>query len=252
MLGRHMGTTVIIPSRYGSSRFDGKPLSTIMGKPMIQHVYERCMKAENVDDVIVATDDKRIKDFVLSFGGKAVMTSDDNRSGTDRVAETAETVGLGDNEIIINIQGDQPLISPECIKEVANPFFFEKNIEMSTLAYAIVREEEIRDPKDVKVTFDNNGFALYFSRSPIPFDRDGGSSFPMYKHLGVYAYTYGFLKKFRCLAEGKLEKIEKLEQLRALEHGYKIKIVITEYDSPEVDYPGDIPRIEELLTNGAA
>lgn len=246
-----MGTTVIIPSRYGSTRFDGKPLSKIMGKPMIQHVFERCMNAANVDDVIVATDDKRITDVVKSFGGRAVMTSDDNRSGTDRVAEAAEMVGLGDEEIIINIQGDQPLISPEGIKEVADPFYSEKNIEMSTLAYAIIREEEITNPKDVKVTIDNNGFALYFSRSPIPFDRDGDSSFPTYKHLGVYAYTYRFLKKFRCLPEGNLEKIEKLEQLRALEHGYKIKIVITKHDSPEVDYPGDIPRIEALLTNGA-
>jgi len=246
-----MGTTVIIPSRYGSSRFDGKPLSRIMGKPMIQHVYERCKKAENIDAVIVATDDKRITDAVLSFGGKAVMTSDDNRSGTDRVAETAEMVGLDDNEIIINIQGDQPLISPQCLQEVVRPFQSEMHISMTTLAYEIVREEEITNPKDVKVTFDNSGFALYFSRSPIPFDRDGGSTFPVYKHLGVYAYTYRFLKQFRALKEGRLESIERLEQLRALEHGHKIKIVVTEHDSPEVDYPGDIPRIEELLMQGS-
>ncbi|MBW1894086.1 MAG: 3-deoxy-manno-octulosonate cytidylyltransferase [Deltaproteobacteria bacterium] len=245
-----MSTTVIIPSRYGSTRFDGKPLSKIAGKIMIQHVYERCMKAEKVDDVIVATDDMRIVDAVERFGGKAVMTSNDNRSGTDRVAEAAEKICL-DDDIIINIQGDQPLINPECINEVAGPFFSELDVEMSTLAYAITREEEIKNPKDVKITFDNNGFALYFSRSPIPFDRDGDISFDTYKHLGVYAYTYRFLKKFRCLPEGKLETIEKLEQLRALEHGHRIRAVVTRYDSPEVDLPEDISRIEDLLKNDA-
>jgi len=218
---------------------------------MIQHVYERCMKAERVDDVIVATDDKRIVDAVERFGGKAVMTSDDNRSGTDRVAEAAEKIGLDDDDIIINIQGDQPLIDSECINEVTEPFFSEPDVEMSTLAYAITRKEEIENPKDVKVTFDNNGFALYFSRSPIPFDRDGDSSFDTYKHLGVYAYTYRFLKEFRCLPEGKLETIEKLEQLRALEHGHRIRVVVTGYDSPEVDLPEDISRIEGLLKNDA-
>ena len=245
-----MGTTAIIPSRYGSSRFDGKPLADIMGKPMIQHVYERCMKADNIDAVIVATDDERITEAVLSFGGRAVMTTDDNRSGTDRVAETAEHIGLGDDDIIINIQGDQPLISPRCLQEVTAPLMTGADICMTTLAFEIVREEEITNPKDVKVTFDNSGFALYFSRSPIPYDRDGDSGFPVYKHLGVYAYSHRFLKKFKNLTEGRLERVEKLEQLRALEHGYRIKVVITEYDSPEVDYPEDIRRIEDMLMHG--
>jgi 3-deoxy-manno-octulosonate cytidylyltransferase (CMP-KDO synthetase) len=214
---------------------------------MIQHVYERCMKADSIDAVIVATDDKRIAEAVVSFGGRAVMTTDDNRSGTDRVAETAEHIGLGDNDIIINIQGDQPLISPRCLQEVTRPLMVETDICMTTLVYEIDREEEITNPRDVKVTFDNSGFALYFSRSPIPYDRDGDSGFPVYKHLGVYAYSYRFLKRFKELAEGRLERVEKLEQLRALEHGYKIKVVITEHDSPEVDYPGDIQRIEDML-----
>lgn len=243
-----MGTTVIIPSRYGSTRFDGKPLMPIAGKPMIQHVYERCVKADIADDVIVATDNKRIADEVRRFGGRAVLTSVENRSGTDRAAEAAAKIGLRDDDIIVNIQGDQPLVDPECINEVVEPFFTESRVDMSTLAFAITRKEEITSPKDVKVVFDDNGFALYFSRSPIPYDRDGGRVFDTYKHLGVYAYTFRFLEAFRNLPEGRLESIEKLEQLRALEHGHRIKVVMTTHDSPEVDLPEDVERIEGMLT----
>ncbi len=242
-----MKIAVIIPSRYGSTRFDGKPLARIAGRPMIQMVYERAMQAEKVSEVVVATDDRRIIDAVERFGGRAVMTSEANRSGTDRVAEAAEKIGLGPDDIVINIQGDQPLIRPECLDDVVAPFFTDSGLEMSTLAFAIIRQEEITNPKDVKVTFDNNGYALYFSRSTIPFDRDGDSRFDTYKHLGIYAYTRRFLEEFRSLPEGRLEKIEKLEQLRAMEHGYRIKVVVTAYDSPEVDLPEDIARIEKLL-----
>ncbi|MBA4366439.1 MAG: 3-deoxy-manno-octulosonate cytidylyltransferase [Desulfobacterium sp.] len=238
---------VVIPARYASTRFEGKPLALICGKPMIQNVYEGAMRARKVTEVVVATDDQRIMDAVIGFGGKAVMTSESNRSGTDRVAEAAEKIGLELDDIIVNIQGDQPLIDPRCIDEVVEPFFTESDLGMSTLAFAIVQEDEITNPKDVKVTFDNNGYALYFSRSTIPFDRDGDSSFDVYKHLGVYAYTRRFLEMFRSLPQGRLEKIEKLEQLRALEYGHRIKVVVTSYDSPEVDLPEDIKRIESRM-----
>ncbi len=242
-----MEIAVIIPSRYGSTRFDGKPLRSIAGKPMIQRVYEKAKQAKNVNHVVVATDDQRIVQAVENFGGQAVMTQKENRSGTDRVAEAGEIIGLEPNDIIVNIQGDQPLINPRCIDQVVEPFLSEPDLGMSTLAFAIVNEDEKTNPKDVKVTFDNNGYALYFSRSPIPFCRDSDIEFNIYKHLGVYAYTIKFLETFQALPEGKLEVIEKLEQLRALEFGLKIKVVVTEYDSPEVDLPEDITRIEQIL-----
>ena len=242
-----MKTVVIIPARYKSSRFEGKPLALIAGKPMIRRVYERSMSAEHVTDVVVATDDQRIMDVVSGFGGKAVMTSGKNRSGTDRAGEAAAVLGMAPEDIIINVQGDQPLLDPRCLDQLVKPFSSEKDVEMSTLAFKIKDPGEITNPKDVKLVFDRNGWALYFSRSPIPFGRDGGERFDTYKHLGVYAYTRRFLDKFRSLPEGTLERIEKLEQLRVLEHGYRIRVVVTEYDSPEVDLPGDIPRIEKKL-----
>lgn len=243
----YMKIAVIIPSRYGSTRFEGKPLAFIAGKSMIQRVYESARRAESITDVVVATDDQRIFDAVRNFGGNALMTSAENRSGTDRVAEAAEKMGLDPNDIIINVQGDQPLIDPRCLDELVKPFFIDPDLEMSTLAFKIVNKEEITNPKDVKVTFDSKGSALYFSRSPIPYGRDSSIGFDTYKHLGVYAYKKRFLEVFRKLPEGRLERIEKLEQLRALEYGYKIRVVVTEYDSPEVDLPEDIPRIEKLL-----
>jgi len=237
----------IIPARYKSNRFEGKPLAEICGKPMIQHVYERCREASQVDGVLVATDDRRIVDAVAAFGGEAVMTSDKNRSGTDRIAEAAALIGLGMDDIVINVQGDQPLMDSRCLDQLVAPFFAEPGLEMSTLAYKIVRVREITDPKDVKVTFDNRGYALYFSRASIPLAREPGTRHDTFKHLGFYAYTRKFLETFKTLEEGTLESVEKLEQLRALEHGHRIKVVVTEYDSPEVDLPEDIPRIEQLL-----
>lgn len=242
-----MKIVVIIPSRYGSTRFEGKPIASIAGKPMIQWVYERAKQSGIVTDVVVATDDRRIFDIVEGFGGSGVMTSSENRTGTDRVAEAADKMGLKVDDIVVNVQGDQPLLDPRSIDELVNPFFSDSDLEMSTLAFRIVRKDEITNPKDVKVTFDNSGYALYFSRSPIPFGRDPGIYFDTYKHLGVYAYTRHFLEVFRTLPEGKLEIIEKLEQLRAIEYGHRIYVVVTEYDSPEVDLPGDIVRIEKLL-----
>ena len=242
-----MKIVVIIPARYGSTRFTGKPLMLFKGKPMIQQVYERVSLSNIVTDVVVATDDQRIFDAVMGFGGNAVMTSKKNRSGTDRVAEAAEKMGLDLEDIVVNIQGDQPRVHLQHLQDVVSPFRGEPDVEMSTLAYKIVKKDEITNPKDCKVTFDNRGYALYFSRSPIPCARDAGTIYDTYKHLGIYAYTRRFLETFRNLPEGKLETIEKLEQLRAIECGYKIKVVITEYDSPEVDHPEDITRIEGLI-----
>ena len=241
-----MKIAVIIPARYESTRFPGKPLALYKGKPMIQQVYERVSLSDVVTDVTVATDDQRIFDVVCGFGGNAVITGKENRSGTDRVAEAAEKMGLALDDIVVNIQGDQPEVHPQHLQDVVDPFKTEPGTKMSTLAFKIVKAGEITDPKDCKVTFDNRGYALYFSRSPIPYARDAGTIFDTYKHLGIYAYTKRFLDTFRNLSEGRLEAIEKLEQLRAIEYGYQIKVIITEYDSPEVDLPGDISRIEKL------
>jgi len=241
-----MKIAVIIPARYESTRFPGKPLALYKGKPMIQQVYERVSLSDVVTDVTVATDDQRIFDVVCGFGGNAVITGKENRSGTDRVAEAAEKVGLDYDDIVVNIQGDQPEVHPQHLLDVVDPFKTEPDVQMTTLAFKIVKRDEITNPKDCKVTFDSRGYALYFSRSPIPCARDADTIFDTYKHLGIYAYSKRFLDTFRNLPEGRLEIIEKLEQLRAIEYGYQIKVVITEYDSPEVDLPEDISRIEKL------
>ena len=240
-------TTAVIPSRYGSSRFEGKPLVLVAGKPMIQRVYEQAEKSKAVSKTIVATDDKRIFDAVKAFGGEVVMTSDRCRSGTDRVAQTADILNLDPDDIIINIQGDQPIFNPETLEQMIAPFENDPDLVMSTLAFKIQDKREITDPKDVKVTFDKNKFAMYFSRAQIPFPRDKDTNAEFYKHLGFYAYKKKFLDKLVNLPTGICEHIEKLEQLRVLEFGYKIKVVITQYDSPEIDLPEDIKRIEAKL-----
>ncbi|MBI9076318.1 MAG: 3-deoxy-manno-octulosonate cytidylyltransferase [Desulfatibacillum sp.] len=242
-----MKVVVIIPARYGSTRFEAKPLAMIAGKPMIQRVYERAAAASSVTGVAVATDDDRIVQAVKGFGGQAVMTPDTCRSGTDRVFEAGRILGLSGMDIVVNVQGDQPVFDPECIDEVTAPLIADPGTGMTTLAFAIVNPRELTDPKDVKMVFDQDGWALYFSRAAIPHDRDGNMDFDTYKHLGVYAYTMDFLQEFCSLPEGHLEKIEKLEQLRALEYGLGIKTVVTTHDSPEVDLPEDIARIEALL-----
>ncbi len=243
-----MRIVAVIPSRYSSSRFPGKPLALIKGKPMIQHVYQRVASASLVDRVVVATDDERITTAVESFGGQAIMTSSENRSGTDRVAETATYLNIDALDIVINIQGDQPLIDPRALDQVVDPLKHNPDLGMTTLAFRIKEDGEYTNPKDVKVTMDRNGFALYFSRASIPFARDGRKRPPAYKHLGVYAYTRKFLGMFTKLPQGQLEQVEKLEQLRAMEHGFRIKVVVTPYDSPEVDLPSDIKVIERKIT----
>jgi 3-deoxy-manno-octulosonate cytidylyltransferase (CMP-KDO synthetase) len=240
-------TIAVIPSRYGSSRFEGKPLALVYGKPMIQRVYEQTQKSKAVSKTIVATDDERIFKTVEHFGGIAVMTSDECRSGTDRVAQAADILNLGADDIIVNIQGDQPVFNPLTIDEMISPFSHDPALVMSTLAFKIKDEREITDPKDVKVTFDNNGFALYFSRAQIPYPRDLETKADFYKHLGFYAYKKSFLDTLVTLPTGTCEHNEKIEQLRELEFGYRIKVVITQYDSPEIDLPCDIKRIEAKL-----
>lgn len=237
----------IIPARYQSSRFEGKPLADICGKPMIQHVYEKAVGVDIVSYVAVATDDERIFDRVRGFGGNAVMTSPRHRSGTDRIAEAAEILGLTDSDIIVNIQGDQPLFAPVQIEEVANPLLDDPSLNFCTLIYKIKREEEIHHPNAVKVVFDTDYYAIYFSRATIPCDRDGKKTVPYYKHHGIYSYRKSFLRIFTSLEVGPLEKIECLEQLRALENGYKIKVVETLHDSVEVDTPEELERVCTII-----
>jgi len=237
----------IIPCRYESTRFEGKPLALIGGKPMIQHVYENAIQSPKVDQVIVATDDRRIFKIVEQFRGRAVMTAVDNRSGTDRVAEAAESLGLAMDDIVINVQGDQPLIQPASLDAVIAPLLEDPLLEMSTLACTITDTQEYTNPKDCKVVTDHKGYALYFSRASIPYVRDPGDRYEALKHLGVYAYRRSFLEIFRRLPFGRCEVVEKLEQLRVLEYGHRIKVVVSEHDSPEVDLPEDIRRIEAML-----
>jgi 3-deoxy-manno-octulosonate cytidylyltransferase (CMP-KDO synthetase) len=242
-----MKVVCIIPSRYDSTRFPGKPLADLCGKPMIQHVYERVLTAETVSKAFVATDDERIFSAVQKFGGHAIMTSAAHRSGTDRIAEAVSMLDVGNTDIVVNIQGDQPLFEPSQIDEVARPLLDDPAIPMSTLIYKIVREEEIVHPNAVKVVFDRDHFAVYFSRATIPYVRDRGREVSYYKHHGIYAYRREFLETFTRLPEGVLEKLEALEQLRALEYGYRIKVVVTPYDSVEVDTPQELDRVRSLL-----
>ena len=240
----------VIPARYRSNRFKGKPLALIAGKPMIQHVVERARKVQLLSRVVVATDDDRIAKTVADFGGEYVLTRDDHVTGTDRLAEAVELMNIDEQDVVVNIQGDQPLFPEEIIEQVAVPLLEDPALPMSTLIYKIVRPEEIEDPNHVKTVFDCHRNALYFSRSPIPFQRNPEEKEQptYYKHLGIYAYRKGFLVTFVGLPEGEWEKFEKLEQLRALEFGYTIRVILTEHDSVEVDTPEDIKRVEQLLS----
>ncbi len=242
-----MKTVAFIPARYESSRFPGKPLAPIAGKPMIQRVYECAAACPELSGVCVATDDKRISTCVQEFGGDAVMTGNSHRSGTDRISEAALKMGLEKEDLIVNIQGDQPFFHPSQISRMITPLKEDESISMTTLKFRITEKSEITNPNHVKVVTDGQGFGLYFSRSPIPFYRSTASGEEYYKHLGLYAYRMGFLLQFTQLPEGVLESAEKLEQLRALEHGIKIKVVETPFDSVEVDVPEDIKKVETML-----
>lgn len=235
----------VIPARFASTRLPGKPLADIAGKPMIQHVYERAKLAELPFDVIVATDHELVYKTVLNFGGKAMMTAPDHPTGTDRLAEVA--AGYPDVDVLVNIQGDEPLIAPEVIDRLAGAFENNSEISMATLMTRM-GEEEYNNPNAVKVVTDQNGYALYFSRSLIPYPRKADKNFAVYKHVGIYAYRRDFLMKFANLPSTPLEQAESLEQLRALEHGYKIKVLETDHQFIGVDTPEDLEQVNKLLT----
>jgi 3-deoxy-manno-octulosonate cytidylyltransferase (CMP-KDO synthetase) len=244
----------VIPARYGSTRFPGKSLAPIRDKPMIQWVYERTMQARLVSRVIVATDDDRIFQAVRSFGGEAMMTAATHQTGTDRIAEVARSLSC---DIVVNVQGDEPLIPPRMIDAAIRPLIEDVSIPLGTVCRRIDRREEAFDPNVVKVVFDQAGFALYFSRAPIPWDRDAWSgkdslsalslAGPMYKHIGLYVYRREFLLAYASMPQTALEAAEKLEQLRVLETGHRIRTIVTEYESFGVDIPGDLSKILQRL-----
>jgi 3-deoxy-manno-octulosonate cytidylyltransferase (CMP-KDO synthetase) len=242
-----MNVLAVIPARYASTRLPGKPLVPLGGKPMIQRVWERVRQAQSVSDVIIATDDERIRSAVQAFGGDVAMTRSDHRSGTERVAEAA--LARGDAEIIVNVQGDEPLIEPSAIDAAVEAIREDLEVSVATLAVPISKPADIMDPNVVKAVLDFDGNALYFSRAPIPWvrDRSGPVHAKHLKHLGLYVYRRAALLEFATFPQGDLERIEQLEQLRWLENGYRIRVAETEYDSVSVDVPEDIPRVEQLL-----
>ncbi len=232
----------IIPSRYASSRFPGKPLASILGKPMIQWVYETVSSVSEISDVYVATDDERIFEAVTQFGGKTIMTGECS-CGSDRVYQASKYL---DADIVLNIQGDEPAIKAEMIRDLISAFN-DPDVKMATLKKEITPNEDINNPNMVKVITDSNCDALYFSRSAIPYNRDDKENTKYYKHIGVYGYTKEFLKKFVSLPSSTLEKTESLEQLRAIENNYKIRVIETQYQSIGVDMPEHIALVEEEL-----
>lgn len=238
----------VIPARWGATRFEGKVLANLLGTPMIQHVWENAKKARTLDDLIVACDDERILKAVEGFGGKAIYTSPDQPSGTDRLAEVVNAM---DVDIVVNIQGDEPLIKPIMIDNLVMALQEEKIAQMATIIKKIDDDSELTNSNVVKVVVDKNGYALYFSRYSIPYNRtsekDHGKRPVYYKHIGLYAFTKDFLFTFKKLPHSSLENAEKLEQLRALEYGYKIKVVETKFDTVGVDRPEDLKRAEEAL-----
>jgi 3-deoxy-manno-octulosonate cytidylyltransferase (CMP-KDO synthetase) len=234
----------VIPARFSSTRFPGKVLATLAGKSVLQHVYERASHARYLNSTIIATDDARIFDVAKRFGAPVRMTRSDHISGTDRVAEVASAENA---EIIVNIQGDEPLIDPAAIDAAILPMAHEPDIVMATLKKKIEDPSEITNPNVVKVVTDHAGDAIYFSRSPIPFDRDRMGDVPYFKHIGLYVYQREFLLEYSSLPIGPLEQIERLEQLRALENGYRIRVVETEYESWGVDTPADLERVSKLF-----
>ena len=241
----------VIPARYSSIRFEGKVLADIMGKPMIQHVWERAKQAKILDEVIIACDHELVEKAALEFGAKTVLTSKSHMCGTDRIAEVVNPL---DVKIIVNIQGDEPLIHPMMIDSVARALLDDKDISMATLRKRIDDPSLINDPNVVKVVVDKSDFALYFSRAPIPYLAvNSDIKEPVYyKHIGLYAYTKDFLFTFKKLPVSLLEKTEKLEQLRVLEEGFRIKAIETKYDTIGVDTPDDLERIKKYFAEGAA
>jgi 3-deoxy-manno-octulosonate cytidylyltransferase (CMP-KDO synthetase) len=240
---------VIIPARYESTRLPGKPLADLHGLPMIQHVYQRAQRARAVDRVLVATDDERIRAAVERFGGDVVMTGCAHRTGTDRIAEVASSL---DADVVVNVQGDLPLLDPGLVEAAVEPLRADAGLPMATIQTAIRSRAELENPNVVKVVTDRDGYALYFSRSPLPYHRDGVAAGAAlgHKHIGLYAYRRDFLLTFAQLPPTPLEQAEQLEQLRALERGFRIKVTAVESASIEVDTAADLERARAAL--GAA
>jgi len=234
----------VIPARFSSTRFPGKVLALIAGKTMLQHVYERAARSTYLTSILIATDDDRVYSAAKNFGARVRMTRSDHLSGTDRVAEAASAV---DAEIIVNIQGDEPLIDPAAIDAAILPMVHEPEIVMGTLKKRIEDAREITDPNVVKVVTDRAGDAIYFSRCAIPFEREKSVNTPYFKHIGLYVYQRDFLLAYSALPVGPLEAAERLEQLRALENGLRIRVVETEYESLGVDTPEDLERVTRLF-----
>lgn len=241
-----MKAVAVIPARYASTRLNGKPLADICGKPMIERVYAVAKAARLLNDVIVATDDVRILKAVVAFGGKAVMTSVDHASGTDRIAEAIKEV---EADIVVNLQGDEPTIEPEAIDAAIRPLLDDPAIDVATLKTEITVESEYLDPNVVKVVTDNDGFALCFSRSPLPYYRDGfkKKTISPYKHIGLYVYRRAFLIEFAALPPSALELSERLEQMRALENGARIRVVETGANPVSVDTPEDLEKVRRII-----
>ena len=238
-----MSVLAILPARYGSTRFPGKPLTPIAGKPMIQHVWERTRAAKSVDTVVVATDDERIRDACAAFGAEVEMTRDDHPTGTDRLAEVAER---HDHDVIVNVQGDEPLIEGFVVDAAVEALLKDDRAAMSTIVHR-AEPEAFDDPNRVKVVLDSAGFALYFSRAPIPFRRNDTGTAPL-QHVGLYVYRRDFLLEIVTLERSPAERTEELEQLRALENGYRIRAAEIEgWTSVPVDVPEDVPIVEAQL-----
>lgn len=237
-------TAIIIPARWASTRLPGKPLLNLGGKPLVQHVWERCRKVREADEVIIATDDMRIAEAAFEFGAEVTLTSNKHPTGTDRIAEVARK--LSKFEIVVNVQGDEPFIEPALIRRLIGALKKDKSLAMSTAACPL-DEGDLENPHCVKVVIGINGDALYFSRSPIPCDRDGNASPTRLRHLGIYAYRRKFLLDYVKWKQTPLEKSEKLEQLRALEHGAKIRVITTKGAGPGIDTPEDAKKAAELL-----
>jgi 3-deoxy-manno-octulosonate cytidylyltransferase (CMP-KDO synthetase) len=238
----------MIPARYASARMPGKPLAPILGKSMIERVYQQTRRAESVDEVWVATDDPRIADAVASFGGRSIMTSSECASGTDRLAEAARQI---EADLVVNVQGDQPFIDPRMIDEAVGPLLEQPELPMATLIHPIHKAADLQNPGVVKTVVDNHGDAMYFSRSLIPAPHNDVAH-PVYEHVGLYVYRRDFLFTLASLPQTPLERVEGLEQLRVIEHGYRLRCVVTECEDStlsgfSIDTPGDVRRGEAML-----
>ena len=238
----------MIPSRWASSRLPGKPLADIGGVSMIERVYRRAAAARGVSGVLVATDDDRIARAVAGFGGSCVMTRPDHASGTDRIAEVARSLSC---DLVVNVQGDEPALDPASIEAVVAPLSADPSLVMGTLGAPVDPATDLQNPNTVKVLVDQQGFALYFSRASVPFRREAGEAFAsVLRHIGLYVYRRDFLLALASLPRTPLERLESLEQLRALEHGFRIRVVETAYTSVSVDTPEDLERVRRLAADG--